>query len=89
MVGLHCDDCRVASRPSLFALKLHTLSFHIFQYHQAIPYSPVVPNSVPTVETACFMPWNKVFQAMKQTVSSNETKCFKRWNKVFQALETF
>jgi len=35
------------------------------------------------------MPWNKVFQAMKQTVSSNETKCFKRWNKVFQALETF
>jgi len=23
------------------------------------------------------MPWNKVFQAMKQSVSSGETKCFK------------
>ena len=24
------------------------------------------------------MPWNKVFQAMKQSVSYGETKCFKR-----------
>ena len=38
----------------------------------------VVPRSVSTGETKCFMPWNKVFQAMKHFVSYGETKCFKR-----------
>ena len=50
----------------------------LFPFSYFILHFQIVPRSVSTVETKCFMPWNKLFQAMKQSVSYGETKCFKR-----------